>query len=422
MAVPEDGLLTGLLQSLVGVGAHRLEQPEAAVHPVVLDHEERLPGETPKDVEPARRVAHRLRGSEREGAGEDRQTAEHGTLVVPEQVVAPADRRMERLLARRSPAAAREEPEAVVEPVDDLTGREVRDLRGGQLDGQRDAVEPTADLRDVSRHDRGSWRTRGARASLARRTAAPPPTPAPERCPVRAVAPGAPARPAPRAAHGSSPGSSPSGSARAAGRRARRRRRPRARSCRRRAAPRARRGSRSARPTGHRSRSRWPGGRTRPPKRTPRARPRRPRPARGRRRTPRPGTARAGRTRLRSRASSCRNPPRRSASRDGRARGAPPPSPDRRAGRRSVVRAPGRLVRTPSERNGGKSSGRSGWSSWYTRSARARSRRRCSPRSRRDTPSAAEPSTSSLVALQQMVCPPCATARRRAARFGAMPK
>ena len=65
-----------------------------------------------------------------------------------------------------------------------------------------------------------------------------------------------------------------------------------------------------------------------------------------------------------------------------------------------VVRCAGRLWRTPSERSGGKSSGRSGWSSWYTRSARARSRSRCSPRSRRDMPpGSAAPSTSSLVAL-----------------------
>ena len=69
--------------------------------------------------------------------------------------MAPADRRVERLLARRTPAAAREEPEAVVEPVDDLTGREVRDLRRRQLDGQGDPVEPTTDLRDITRHGGG---------------------------------------------------------------------------------------------------------------------------------------------------------------------------------------------------------------------------------------------------------------------------
>ena len=69
-----------------------------------------------------------------------------------QQVVAPVDQRAQRLLARqRGAAAAGQQPEAVVQPRGDLLRRKHLDARGRQLDRQRDAVQPVADLRDGGR-------------------------------------------------------------------------------------------------------------------------------------------------------------------------------------------------------------------------------------------------------------------------------
>ena len=70
-------------------------------------------------------------------------------------------------------ATCGEQLEPVGESFDDLVGRELCDLRGGELDGQRDAVEPPADLGDVGRvglghHEIGAYRD-GAVAEQAHR-------------------------------------------------------------------------------------------------------------------------------------------------------------------------------------------------------------------------------------------------------------
>ena len=66
--------------------------------------------------------AHDLLGRvEREAAGEHREAAEHGAFALGQQVVAPVDRRLQRLLAGQHGAcAAGQQPEAVVEPGRDL--------------------------------------------------------------------------------------------------------------------------------------------------------------------------------------------------------------------------------------------------------------------------------------------------------------
>jgi hypothetical protein len=62
--------------------------------------------------------------------------------------VAPLDRRAQGLLPRqRCPAAARQQPQPVVQPRRHLLGRQRRHPRRRQLDRQRDAVQPPADLR-----------------------------------------------------------------------------------------------------------------------------------------------------------------------------------------------------------------------------------------------------------------------------------
>ena len=87
--------------------------------------------------------AHGVRGVGREGAGERRQPAQQDPLsVLAEQAVAPVERRVERLLTPGSATPTGQQPEPVVQAADHLARRDVRHLGGGQLDRQRDAVEP----------------------------------------------------------------------------------------------------------------------------------------------------------------------------------------------------------------------------------------------------------------------------------------
>ena len=64
---------------------------------------------------------------ERPAAGEDRQSAEQPAVRLVEQVPAPVDERLERLLARhRGPTSARQQPEPVTEALGDLLGPRAR--------------------------------------------------------------------------------------------------------------------------------------------------------------------------------------------------------------------------------------------------------------------------------------------------------
>ena len=73
-----------------------------------------------------------------------------------EQVVAPGERRLHRLLpGRPAPRAAGQQPEGVSEPGGDLVDLEHAQPRGRELDRQRDAVQPGADLRHRRRVRRG---------------------------------------------------------------------------------------------------------------------------------------------------------------------------------------------------------------------------------------------------------------------------
>ena len=91
--------------------------------------------------------AHRLRRLERRPAGEDREPAQDGPLRLGQQVVAPVDGGAQRLVPGEGrPAAAGQEAEAVVQPGRDLLHRQGAHPGGGQLDGQRHAVEAAAQL------------------------------------------------------------------------------------------------------------------------------------------------------------------------------------------------------------------------------------------------------------------------------------
>ena len=93
------------------------------------------------------RTRHRLRRLDRAAAGKDGQAAEDGLLLRREEIVAPGDRIAHRLLAGREGAgAARQERQPLLQPLQQRLRREDLDPRGGQLDGQRQPVEPGADL------------------------------------------------------------------------------------------------------------------------------------------------------------------------------------------------------------------------------------------------------------------------------------
>ena len=125
------GLAARLGQALGGVLAHRLQQPVAPRAGGALVHlHQRLVDQPRQQVEHRVRGeavarADRLGGLQRPAAGEDRQPPQQRPLRLGQQVVAPVERRPQRLLARqRGPAAAGQQPEAVVQPPGDLLDRQ----------------------------------------------------------------------------------------------------------------------------------------------------------------------------------------------------------------------------------------------------------------------------------------------------------
>src|SRR5207245_11508757 len=85
-------------------------------------------------------------GVQREASGEHREPAEQDALVPGQEPVAPVDRAPQRLLARhRRAGTASEQPETVVEAVEDLLDAQQPAAGGGQFYGERDPVESLAD-------------------------------------------------------------------------------------------------------------------------------------------------------------------------------------------------------------------------------------------------------------------------------------
>ena len=84
---------------------------------------------------------------EREAAGKDRHAGELRPFGLVEQLMAPFDRRAERPLSlRRVARPSRQELEPAPESTEDLGRRQDLYARGGQLDGEREAVKSAADL------------------------------------------------------------------------------------------------------------------------------------------------------------------------------------------------------------------------------------------------------------------------------------
>ncbi len=156
LRVPAPDLvrLAARFEALEGVGADRLQHREArlavglfllAEH-VVVDERRRGRSRRPSPPQTASAA-----GSVQPPC-EDGEAREERLLVGAEQVVAPVDRRAERLLARGQVAwAAGEEVEALLEPGEQRLRREQLRAGGGELDREREAVEADADLGDRGR-------------------------------------------------------------------------------------------------------------------------------------------------------------------------------------------------------------------------------------------------------------------------------
>ena len=95
------------------------------------------------------RIADVLRSDQREAADEDGEAPEDLLLLGRKEVVAPLDRRAQRLLPRVGVAASRQRSRRWRALEDLLRGERPR-ARGGQLDREREVVETAAELGDAS--------------------------------------------------------------------------------------------------------------------------------------------------------------------------------------------------------------------------------------------------------------------------------
>jgi hypothetical protein len=95
---------------------------------------------------------HGLGGLQRPAAGKNSQPGQEPLFRLGQQIVGPVNQGAKRLLARQGGARpAREQPETIVQTGGDLFRGQQFDARGGQFDGERDAVELMAHLGDRGR-------------------------------------------------------------------------------------------------------------------------------------------------------------------------------------------------------------------------------------------------------------------------------
>ncbi len=91
-------------------------------------------------------------GFQREIACEDGEATQHRALSFRKQLIAPVEGRAERLMTRQGGApAARQNPKPIVEVSRQFSHAEDVDARRRQLERQRHAVEPAANLQNRRR-------------------------------------------------------------------------------------------------------------------------------------------------------------------------------------------------------------------------------------------------------------------------------
>ena len=163
VAGAETSGVVELGQPLPRVLAQRVEESVAGTGGGVVGDDHRLRHQAGEMAEHVVRfdacsAGDRVGRVEGESAGEHRQAAEHQPLHRVQQVIRPVDRGAQRLMTlQHGASAAGEEPEPFVEAGEHLRRRHHLEARGRELDGQRDAVEPSAQLGDhgsgVARED-----------------------------------------------------------------------------------------------------------------------------------------------------------------------------------------------------------------------------------------------------------------------------
>ncbi len=186
MPTMDRASLAALLQPLQRELADRLQHPVPglAVERLLLPQQalldQRLDAVQDHQVERRQRDrrgarARRIAGTDRLGglqgaAPEDGQPPEQRLLVRRQQVVAPGDGVAQGPLAGRQVArAAGQQRQPALHPLEHRPRRQRPDAGGGQLDRQRQPVQPLADLGDGRRRSRRSARS-PARAAWARST------------------------------------------------------------------------------------------------------------------------------------------------------------------------------------------------------------------------------------------------------------
>jgi hypothetical protein len=152
---PRGKLFAAGRQLLLRELAHGFQHPEARLAPPLLRlaqqarvHQRCHPVQHVGRAAAAR-AANPLRRVQREAANEDGQAAEEGLLLRRQVVVTPGDGVPHRLLpSRQVPPAAGQQRQPLLQPGEEGGGRQDLDPGGGELDGQRQPVEPAADVGD----------------------------------------------------------------------------------------------------------------------------------------------------------------------------------------------------------------------------------------------------------------------------------
>ena len=170
-----DGLdLAGILELAGRELAHRLQHPEPGDGAVLAHLDQRLVHQALEQGQhhgPGDAVAggHGLGRVDGERSGEHREAAKQSLLRLGQQRVAPSDRALDRLMPRADPSLATcQQADRVGEALDDLRRREHPATRGGELDGERYALEAIAHLDDGRDVVVGELEPRVARALLDR--------------------------------------------------------------------------------------------------------------------------------------------------------------------------------------------------------------------------------------------------------------
>jgi hypothetical protein len=154
VAFSQQRLLSNVLQPAPSVLPDRLQHPVAGPPAPGVCEDYRLlhqPGQHLEDLlrREVRAAADELGSLQLEAVGEDRQPAPEDAFALGQQLEAPIDRGVQRLVpAAGGPAARAQQPEAIPEPVDYMVHGQRPQAHGGQLDGQRNALEAAAELRD----------------------------------------------------------------------------------------------------------------------------------------------------------------------------------------------------------------------------------------------------------------------------------